>query len=292
MPSLCQLKNDALTLAVAPLGAEMQYLRTSAGDDLLWSGDAAFWTGRAPVLFPIVGRAPDDMIAVGDHTAPMKQHGFARRSVFELVEQTEQMCRHILTQSEESRTVYPFDFELEITHRIKGATLHVIAIVRNTGDSPMPFGFGFHPAFCYPLPHAESDAHHVTLAEAYSPDMRKIDDGLLRPEVIDSPFTDGDLELRDELFAEDALVFPNGAQSLRYGPRNASGNGPLLDFEFTNLPDLALWRPLGAPFLCIEPWHGTAPYVDGSPQIAERPNNTTLAAGDEATFGYAVTVSI
>ncbi|MBU2868288.1 aldose 1-epimerase family protein [Pacificibacter marinus] len=291
MSSLCQLRNDALTVAVAPLGAEMQYLRTSAGDDLLWSGDAAYWTGRAPVLFPIVGRAPEDMIAVGDHRAPMKQHGFARRSVFEVVEQTETMCRHLLTQSDESRAVYPFDFDLEIRHEIKGATLHVSATVRNTGVSPMPFGFGFHPAFRFPLPHAGSDAHHVTLADKSSPDMRKIDDGLLRAQVIESPFTQGDLELHDEMFAEDALVFPNGARALRYGPATPSGKGISLDFEFTNLPDLALWRPLGAPFLCIEPWHGTAPYIGDSHQIAERPNSTTLAAGGEARFGYAVTVS-
>lgn len=288
MSSDCLLKTDQLSLSVAPLGAEMQYLRTASDDDLLWSGDATHWTGRAPVLFPIVGRAPDDIIAVGDHTSPMKQHGFARRSVFELVEQTDQMCRHLLTQSDESRAVYPFDFELEITHKIEGATLHVIAVVRNTGDRPMPFGFGFHPAFAYPLPNTGSEAHHVTLADKSSPDMRKIDGGLLRADVVESPFSEGDLELRDDLFAEDALVFPNGTQSLRYGPLD----GPSLAFEFTNLPDLALWRPLGAPFLCIEPWHGTAPYVGAGPQIDQRPNSTTLPAGGEATFGYAVTVQV
>jgi galactose mutarotase-like enzyme len=218
----------------------------------------------------------------------MKQHGFARRSVFQLIETTDQMCRHVLSQSDESREAYPFDFDLEITHEIKGVTLHITAIVRNTGDKAMPFGFGFHPAFRYPLPHVESDAHHVTLADKSNPDMRKIDDGLLRADVVESPFTQGDLKLRDDMFAEDALVFPNGTQALRYGPKT----GPSLAFEFTNLPDLALWRPLGAPFLCIEPWHGTAPDDGAGPQIDQRPNTTTLAAGNEATFGYAVTISV
>ncbi len=57
----CVLQNEFLSLEVAPMGAEMQSLRTSAWDDFLWNGDATFWSGRAPVLFPIVGRAVDDV---------------------------------------------------------------------------------------------------------------------------------------------------------------------------------------------------------------------------------------
>lgn len=282
-----QLQNDSLTLAVAPLGAEMQYLRTASGDDLLWQGDPAFWSGRAPVLFPIVGRAVDDTIAVGDHTAAMAQHGFARRSVFTLSEQSDVMCRHVLTQNADTRAVYPFDFALTITHRLDGATLHVTAQVQNNSDQPMPFGFGFHPAFCWPLPNAGQAAHHVTLAAGGAPDMYGLDDGLLRRDPISSPFVDGDLVIAEPLFANDAMVFANGSDALRYGPPD----GPGLAFTFNNLPDLALWRPTGAPFLCIEPWHGTAPYVGDGPQIADRPNSITLAPGGLVEFGYAVTVA-
>lgn len=87
----CRLATDTLSLSVAALGAEMQYLRTASGVALLWHGDAAFWSGRAPVLFPIVGRAVNDVIAVGEHRATMPQHGFARRSPFALTEQTDVM---------------------------------------------------------------------------------------------------------------------------------------------------------------------------------------------------------
>ncbi|MEQ6204206.1 aldose 1-epimerase family protein [Sulfitobacter sp. HNIBRBA2951] len=283
--TLIHLTSQDLHLAVAPMGAEMQYLRTAAGDDLLWDGDAAFWTGRAPVLFPIVGRAAEDMIAVGDHAAPMPQHGFARRSAFEVEAQTASMCRHILRANADTRKVYPFEFALRITHELAGATLRVRAEVTNDDTQPMPFGFGYHPAFRWPLPNAEGRDHHVTLAQGGTPDMRALDDGLLKPTPIAGPFTDGDLVLRDGLFANGALVFPNGADALRYGPKG----GPSLDFAFHNLPDLALWRPVGAPFLCIEPWHGTASYVGDGPQIAERPNSITLAAGQSVSFGYDVT---
>ncbi|MEP1767595.1 MAG: aldose 1-epimerase family protein [Sulfitobacter sp.] len=279
------LQSDALSLAVAPLGAEMQYLRTAAGEDLLWHGDGAFWSGRAPVLFPIVGRAVDDTVRAGGQTAAMPQHGFARRSVFALEEQTDTMCRHLLSDTEESRASYPFAFGLRITHRLEGATLHATAEINNEGDAPMPFGFGFHPAFNWPLPRANGQAHHVTLNTGGSPDMRALEDGLLRPEPLEGPFKKGDLEIAEHLFDEGALVFPNGTDDLRYGPKS----GPALAFTFHNLPDLALWRPTGAPFLCIEPWHGTASYLDDGPEIGERPNSFSLASKESVTFGYSVT---
>lgn len=281
------LSNDTLSLAIAPLGAEMQYLRNAANDDLLWHGDAAFWTGRAPVLFPIVGRAVDDTVAVGDHTSTMPQHGFARRSTFTVQEQTPTMCRHILNDTAESREAFPFAFSLQITHRLDGATLHVTADVTNKDSRPMPFGIGFHPAFCWPLPNTQKAKHHVTLTNGGSPDMRALEGGLLRPEPVAGPFIEGDLALAEEMFGAGALVFPNGSDALCYGPKS----GPSLAFEFHNLPDLALWHPASAPFLCVEPWHGTASYVGDGPQIAQRPNSITLPPQNTAQFGYSVTVN-
>lgn len=287
IPPHISLHNDDLNLEVSPMGAEMQHLRTAAGDDLLWHGDPAFWSGRAPVLFPIVGRAVDDVIAVGAHEAPMPQHGFARRSLFTLEARTDVMCRHVLRENADTLAVYPFEFALSVTHRLDGPTLHVTATVTNNDAQPMPFGFGFHPAFCWPLPQAGQTPHHVSLQAGGNPDRRALEDGLLRRDLGTGPFADGSLEVHEALFAQGALVFPDGAGALRYG---ALG-GMALDFTFNNLPDLALWRPMGAPFLCIEPWHGTASLVGDGPQIAQRPNSITLPAGRAVEFGYSVTLS-
>jgi galactose mutarotase-like enzyme len=279
------LQNRFLNLEITPMGAEMQFLRTASGDDLLWHGDPEFWSGRAPILFPIVGRAVDDIIAVGGHTASMSQHGFARRNLFKLQEQTDTMCRHVLTETPQTHAVYPFAFALQVTHRLEGASLHVTATVTNASARPMPFGFGFHPAFCWPLPHAEDAAHHITLAAGGSPDRLELEDGILRPSPVSGPFQNGNLVLEEALFNDGALVFPNGASDLRYGV----DAGPALEFTFHNLPDLALWRPAHAPFICIEPWHGTASHVGDGPQISNRPNSITLPPKEAAQFGYSVT---
>lgn len=283
------LESPDLAVTVSRLGAEMQRIVTRDGRDLLWNGDPAFWTGRAPILFPIVGRAPADRIAVEGREAEMRQHGFARRSTFVLEEAQPAQCRHVLSDSDETRAVYPFAFRLAVTHRLVGPTLHVEVEVTNRSTRPMPFGLGFHPAFRWPLPGAEGAAHSITLANGAAPGLARLEDGLLLPARFASPFQAGRLALEADLFAQDALIFPQGAGSaLRYAA-DAAG-APVLDFSFENLPNLAIWTKPGAPFVCIEPWHGMAAEKGAGPEIADRPDSVILKPGTNARFAYALTV--
>jgi galactose mutarotase-like enzyme len=283
------LENEHLALGVAALGAELRFLRNADGQDLLWDGDPAFWTGRSPVLFPIVGRAPDDRIAIGAYEAEMPSHGFARRSVFALESVTAEACTHVLTDNPQTRAAYPFAFRLRLTHQLVADTLKVSAEVENLDAAVMPFGFGFHPAFRWPLPGGEGQPHHVTLANGAAPLMRRLDGGLLSRQSQHSPFQDGRLEIVANQFTEDAMVFPEGAgTALIYGV----GGGAQLHFAFENLPNLALWNKPGAGFLCIEPWHGMAAEMGAGPEIAARPYSIALAPGRRVSFGYSVTFSI
>ena len=68
---LIRIATDQIAVTVSPLGAEMQSLQDAQGRDYLWNGDPAFWSGRAPILFPIVGRAPNDQITAAGHSAQM-----------------------------------------------------------------------------------------------------------------------------------------------------------------------------------------------------------------------------
>ncbi len=284
---LIQISSDQLSVTISALGAEMQSLRDAQGRDYLWDGDPAYWTGRAPVLFPIVGRAPEDQITVGDHSAPMGQHGFARRSRFELETADQTSCTHVLTPNDTIRAVYPRDFRLALTHRLEGSTLTVTAEVSNPGTAPLPFGLGFHPAFRWPLPGAEDQPHHVTLDTAASPEMARLSGGLLPPERHPSPFDQGHLTLEQSLYDADAMIFPQGADTgLTYGPNT----GPRLRFQFENLPILALWSKPGAPFLCIEPWHGMAARTTDGPAIETRPGTILLPPGQQRSFAYRMTL--
>jgi galactose mutarotase-like enzyme len=62
------VSSGALTAQVNPLGAQLSILRDPSGRELLWDGNPAFWSGRAPLLFPIVGTLADGVYRVADKT--------------------------------------------------------------------------------------------------------------------------------------------------------------------------------------------------------------------------------
>jgi galactose mutarotase-like enzyme len=287
MPTPIRIGNQQLTVEVSSLGAEMQTLTSSDGRSWLWNGDAAFWAGRSPVLFPMVGRAPDDKLTIEGKTYAMGQHGFARRSEFTLASSSSTMSRHELAASEATRSLYPFEFLLAVEHEVKGNALTVTAEVNNRDERPMPYGVGFHPAFVWPLPGASGQPHVVTLDNGGEPKLARLQGGLVRPDKLASPFSSGSLTLDHAMFEEDAMIFPEGAgNGLRY---NAEG-GPGLKFSFERLPNLALWTKPGAPFICIEPWHGTAAELGGSDDLAKRPYSETLIPGGTARYSFTVEI--
>ncbi|MBY3122244.1 aldose 1-epimerase family protein [Rhizobium laguerreae] len=287
MPISIRIGNQDLTVDVSSLGAEMQALTSSDRRSWLWTGDAAFWTGRSPILFPIVGKAPDDKIAIDGTVYPMAQHGFARRSEFVLAASTETMCRFELAASDATRAVYPFEFQLAVVHAVEGRALTVTAEVTNRDWKAMPFGLGFHSAFAWPLPDASGRDHIVTLDNQGEPGLVRLQGGLINPAPLPSPFDGGRLVLDHAMFEQDAMIFPDGAgDGLSYG---AEG-GPTMQFHFENLPNLALWTKPGAPFLCIEPWHGTAAEAGSSSELSKRPSTTILAPGAVASFAFTVKI--
>jgi galactose mutarotase-like enzyme len=283
------LSNPTLSAQISALGAELVVLRDEAGRDLLWNGDPAFWTGRSPILFPIVGRVRDDRIRVGGAEYPIKPHGFARTSPFEVIEATETFCRLRLGSDAATRAQYPFDFRLDVTYRLDEATLEVSASVLNEGPQEMPASFGFHPAFRWPLPYGGAREAHEIRFEASEPDpIRRPADGLIAPTARPSPVEGRRLQLRDDLFDEGALVFDRlRSRSVQYG----TPEGRSITIAFPCMPHLGIWTKPGAGFICIEPWQGYADPEGFEGELAEKPGIVLLEPGTARSFHMVIAVS-
>jgi galactose mutarotase-like enzyme len=270
------LRNDHLRVEIAPHGAELVRLQDATGADWLHDGDPVWWTGRAPILFPMVGRAAGDQIRVDGRKYPLPQHGFARRSLFEVVEAGPHRALLRLTDSEATRAAYPFAFRLDVAYALDGATLNVVATVANADEKPMPFSLGFHPAFRWPLPGAKG-AHEARFEKPEPAPIRRLADGLLDPFAQKNPAASGLLPLEPGLFAQDALIFDQlSSRRVAFGPRG----GPEVAVSFPGLPHFALWTKPGAPFLCLEPWQGFAATKDFDGEFADRRGVVTLAPGE------------
>jgi len=106
--------------------------------------------GGIPILFPICGDLPEDRYAHDGQTYFLKRHGFARDLAWEVSAQeadNDAALTLVLKSNDETRAVYPFDFELTFTYRLKGNTLTLDQTYRNYSNQPMPFSTGLHPYF-------------------------------------------------------------------------------------------------------------------------------------------------
>jgi len=283
------ISSDALTATIDPLGAELVSLRDADGRELMTDADPAYWTGHAPLLFPIVGRLNGDSYRHGGKTYSMPQHGFARRRTFTLVDHGPDHVRFRLTDDDATRAVYPFAFALDAIYRIVGTTLTVEVTVTNRGEAPMPASFGFHPAFAWPLPYGGAkEDHRIVFAQAEPGALNRIEGGLIGAADRASPVKGDTLWLRDDLFDADALVWTAPAsRALRYG----TPEGPQLDIAFPDMPTLAIWTKPGARFVCIEPWQGHADPVGFTGEIGDKPGMIAIEPGDSRRFAMQVTLA-
>jgi galactose mutarotase-like enzyme len=278
MVDLVEITGDGLSAAINPFGAELTHLRDREGRELMTDADSKFWTGHAPLLFPIVGRLNGDVLHLDGAEYPMKQHGFARRHDFTLVDHGATHARFRLEDDAETRAVYPFAFTLDATYTIEAATLIVAIAITNRGDSPMPASFGFHPAFAWPLPYgAAREDHRIVFAEDEPGALTELEDGLTTPGERASPLDGRVLPLADGLFDDDALIW-NGvaSRSVSY----SAPNGPHLEVAFPDTDKLGIWsKPGGAAFVCIEPWHGIADPHGYTGDFRAKPGVFEIASG-------------
>lgn len=282
---------------IDPFGAELCVLRDGEGRDLLYDGDPRWWTGRAPLLFPIVGALAGGAYRLGREAWPLPQHGFARHSLFTVEAREPDSVSFRLRENEESRGVYPFPFQLDVTYAVAGAALSVQALVTNRGRRPMPMALGFHPAFRWPLPYGGAREEHELEFEVpergqvFRPDG----DGLLTGPRRTPVHADGRLPLNDDLLADGAIVFKElASQRVIYGVRGRRR----IAVDFAGMPSLGVWsKPRAdAPFLCVEPWQG---YADDAPlpgdpakphDLFDKPGMIELAPGQSHAFGMRVSL--
>lgn len=287
-PALITIASPQLSAAINPLGAELTHLRDADGRELMTDADPAFWTGHAPLLFPIVGRLNGDVLHVDGVAHPMKQHGFARRSVFTLVEHTARSATFLLEDSAETRAAYPFAFALRVTYAIVEATLDISVTIENRDTRALPASFGFHPAFAWPLPYGRPRAEHrIVFAQAEPAPLRELVASLVSPTPRATPLEGRTLPLTDALFERDALIWDAlASQSVRYG----ASDGPQLRIDFPDTPMLGIWTKPGAAFVCIEPWHGIADPQGFTGDIRDKPGVFTLEPGAEQHVAMHITL--
>ena len=216
-----------------------------------WERHTEELRGGIPPLFPICGRLLKDGVRglyhVDGHPYVLPIHGFAMRLPWEVVAADRPDALHLrLTDTAETRAIYPFAFELDLLYVAAPEGLRCRLAVRNAGAEPLPFYIGFHPYFLTPAPGAGKEQ---TLFAA-RPRRRHLYNATKTDLVAEThppafPMAVADVDVNELLLELDAdrattLACPDG-----FVLRQTAS--PELRFrQFYTLSD--------QPFFCDEPW--------------------------------------
>lgn len=290
----CTIKNERLSVTIAAHGAELSSIYDKANDrELVWQADPAFWNRHAPVLFPNVGKYYGGHFTYNGTDYPMGQHGFARDTEFEQAASGENFVTYRLCADEESKKVYPFDFVLEITHRLNGNRLTVEWNVKNTDNKEMYFTIGGHPAFnVNVLPDTDFEDYSLVFKEG----TEKLSYVLLDAEsgtaigdkVYELELTDSKYALKKDMFDKDALVFDGG--QIEWAALVLPDGKLYIALESKGFPNFGIWSKPGAPYVCLEPWCGRCDNKGFEGEISEKPGIIALKAGETFKKSYDIIV--
>jgi galactose mutarotase-like enzyme len=280
MQDMFSIENQELKVSIHPKGAEIQSLFHKLHElEYMWDGDPAFWGKHSPLLFPIVGTLKGNTYYFGGKAYSLPRHGFARDREFTVETQRADAITFLLQSDEQTRAVYPFEFELRVGYRLVSNKVATTYQIRNPSSEPMYFSIGGHPAFRVPLiPGTEYTDYYLEFdGVEETPRWPISKDGLIERKPIPLLEDTAVLPLRKELFAKDALVLKHpisAGVTLRSG-----GTDRRLRMDFPGFPFLGIWAALNADFVCIEPWCGIADSVDSDQQLVDKEGINLLEGG-------------
>lgn len=242
-----------------------------------------FWPKHSPILFPIIGKLRYDKAKIDGKEYPIHKHGFGRDLDFEKIGDHS----YVLKSNEETKKMYPYDFELYIWYETSGNKVTAnFKVVNKTKDKTMIFGIGGHPAFkcdysnekCYLEFEKEEDE-----AEIIPFDLPSL---LLKKENIKGSkfFTDKNIiKLNKDSFKNDAIIL---SKMKSKSVTLKEGDKKIVKFNFDGFNYLGVWSQSGAPFVCLEPWYNVPDFIDSSIEFNEKKDTVKLPPSQEFKVSF------
>lgn len=198
--------------------------------------------GGNPILFPLCGNLPNNTYNVDGTDFNIKQHGFARELPWTVTAESNQGGASVtveLTSNEQTKAVYPFDFNVLFTYVLRGNTLEIRQEYKNLSSTQMPFSSGFHPYFlCGDKSQIEANIPSVSYEDNRTKESFAFDGKFnFEQDEIDSVF--------GKLSSRSTSVIDND-RKLKIA----------IDYDdfYTYL---VFWTVKGKEFYCLEPWSAT-----------------------------------
>lgn len=278
------IKNEYIIAKFTEMGAELKSLVCN-GEEQIWCADEKVWGKSCPVLFPICGGLKDDKYILNGKEYTLEKHGYARTSMFSVEKAEEDSVTFLLCSNDDTKKVFPFDYELRIIYTLIERTLKVEYKVTNLSKEVMYFSIGSHEGYATPEGIEDYDIifpQKETLSSIGT--VGKILDDKGSIVLKDSNV----LPLYEKDFLNDALVFKKiNSRSVKMRNRKT---GREIQVDFPDSPYLLLWQVSGAKYICIEPWSGFPDDINSDYNFAEKEGINKVQPGDIFSAAHKITI--
>lgn len=285
------IQNEFLTVTVSQKGAELQSILGFDGTEYLWQGDPAYWPDRALNIFPYVARLTEGAYELDGQRHSMAIHGIAPyRDFTPVFHDTDRLVLE-LASDEETLREYPRQFAFRVVYALKGSTLAITYQVENKDGKTMYFGLGGHPGFSVPFCGGDFTDYRLRFLEDCVPvRVGFTEKCFLSGEDASYPLEQGCLNLRHDLFDEDAIVLKDMAHAVTLerpeGGHSVTVTYPQMDY-------LGIWHmpKTDAPYVCIEPWSSLPSAQDEIAVFEEQADLISLAPGQTYQNKWSIQIS-
>ncbi|MGB0429486.1 MAG: aldose 1-epimerase family protein [Bacteroidia bacterium] len=281
---MVNLENEHIKLGIKTKGAELSSIyHKKQQREVLWQGHKTYWTGQAPILFPIVGELKNGKTQINGTEFKMTRHGFIKKMEADEIIEHQTSATFIFKSNTETLKQYPFEFTLKVTFEIDATCITNSFEIENHGPNTMPFNIGGHPAFALD----ENVENYCIVFEKEEKSSRHVLDqkGLYSKETI--PMLNGNkLPLTKDIFNNDALVFKD-LKSNQVSIENNQGER-LLQMDFKGWPYFGIWSKPNAPYVCLEPWIGCADTFDASGEFTDKEELIHLSPNQSISFNFSI----
>lgn len=271
--------------SIDSVGAQLISLKDTGGKEYIWQRDPSLWSSCSPLLFPSVGNCRNGRTRFDGQWYDMPKHGFCRNADF-AAEQTSPACAVFrLASDDRTRGFYPYEFVLSLTYTLKDGVLFMDYSVENTGESESCYCIGSHPGFICPLEEGERfedyqlefDQEEHTASMVYNLETLQFDPHVSGVVLEHTRI----LPLSYELFKKDAIYFDQIISRKVSILHRDTRRG--VQVSYPGFETVAFWTPYEkkAPFLCVEPWNGSAIRSDEGDDFISRHHVQTLRPGEK-----------
>lgn len=290
---MSKIADKYLAIEIDDKGSTLKsFFDKASGKELLWQGDEKSWTGQDVTIFPFVARQKDEKYCVDGKEYHMPLHGLCCDYEFDIVEKTDTKVVHRFLWDEKSYALYPYKFDLYVTHEIKDGKYIKSMLVKNVDDKDMYFMLGGHPAIAMDKAEGsvcDTSGNYIQFSREIRPNLYRLNETghfILHKEG----FASFDRLYCDKKMLEKykTLIFTDEKFDSLEVVRT---DGIRVAFELNEPPVLAFWSDeTYGEYWCVEPWYGVPDMLEPVREIRYKEKINKLEAGK--SFSYAFTMQV